>query len=448
MGNSKTDESKLMMLNETKKRESRLAELEDKINDMTELCSQLEREKVIEIVSNLRHLFTTIDRGIIRKTKQQELDYEEQAEKVSNSKDSGVNDHMTSSFGLDPIGAFEQTNNTSNSDSDYQNKESSQEPKKVPDEILEKEWQPMLNSLQNVVPLIEKVALIFAKDDDVLSNACTLFERLSKNLDQFFKQILEKIVPTLNQVFEINPHGSIINLCEYTSLIFFEEPAAQNLLLNICKTFTEKFEETNNLNIDFMDIYSPVFIEFTNTLGIIMRKRFQIFTAVLSIKNKNDGQVALILFEMLLQGLSNKQNDAVLIRTSSYFLVDYWKMAATKNPDCKNLGTHFLNKTISIILQAFFGQEIGGGDENILCYFSDILFQISKTAFPEFNNSFKEGFEVFFQASNLENLKMNKRHFETKVRLIVKERSNRNRFREHCKEWLLLSKNLVSPSAE
>ena len=51
--NSKTDESKLMMLNETKKRESRLAELEDKINDMTELCSQLEREKVIEMEKNI-----------------------------------------------------------------------------------------------------------------------------------------------------------------------------------------------------------------------------------------------------------------------------------------------------------------------------------------------------------------------------------------------------------
>lgn len=51
--NSKTDESKLLMLNETKNRESRLAELEDKINDMTELCSQLEREKVIEMEKNI-----------------------------------------------------------------------------------------------------------------------------------------------------------------------------------------------------------------------------------------------------------------------------------------------------------------------------------------------------------------------------------------------------------
>ena len=51
--NSKTDESKLMMLNETKKRESRVAQLEDKINDFTELCSQLEREKVQEMGKNI-----------------------------------------------------------------------------------------------------------------------------------------------------------------------------------------------------------------------------------------------------------------------------------------------------------------------------------------------------------------------------------------------------------
>ena len=41
------------MLNETKKRESRLAELEDKINDLTELCSQLEKEKVNEMEKNI-----------------------------------------------------------------------------------------------------------------------------------------------------------------------------------------------------------------------------------------------------------------------------------------------------------------------------------------------------------------------------------------------------------
>ena len=45
---SKTDESILAILAETKKREARVAELEDKISDLTELCAQLEKEKVSE----------------------------------------------------------------------------------------------------------------------------------------------------------------------------------------------------------------------------------------------------------------------------------------------------------------------------------------------------------------------------------------------------------------
>ena len=38
---------------ETKKREARLAELEDKISDLTELCAQLEKEKLTEQQKNI-----------------------------------------------------------------------------------------------------------------------------------------------------------------------------------------------------------------------------------------------------------------------------------------------------------------------------------------------------------------------------------------------------------
>ena len=38
---------------ETKKREARVAELEDKISDLTELCAQLEKEKIGEQQKNI-----------------------------------------------------------------------------------------------------------------------------------------------------------------------------------------------------------------------------------------------------------------------------------------------------------------------------------------------------------------------------------------------------------
>ena len=56
MYSSKTDESKLAIKAETKKKEARVAELEDKISDLTELCAQLEKEKVCEQQKNISSL--------------------------------------------------------------------------------------------------------------------------------------------------------------------------------------------------------------------------------------------------------------------------------------------------------------------------------------------------------------------------------------------------------
>jgi len=56
MYSSKTDESKLAIKAETKKKEARVAELEDKISDLTELCAQLEKEKVGEQQKNISSL--------------------------------------------------------------------------------------------------------------------------------------------------------------------------------------------------------------------------------------------------------------------------------------------------------------------------------------------------------------------------------------------------------
>ena len=172
---------------------------------------------------------------------------------------------------------------------------------------------------------------------------------------------------------------------------------------------------------------------------MIMRKRFQIFTAILSI---DDGQVANRLFEMLHLSLENEQNNFSLIRASGVFLVDYWKTAVSKHANCKGLAHHFLPRTVSIILKALFAQQT---DLNSLNYFSDILFQISKTSFPEYNQTFKEGFEAYFQHLNGrdDNLLSNRQHFQRNLTCVIKERSNRNRFREYCKEWFLLSQNLT-----
>ena len=250
------------------------------------------------------------------------------------------------------------------------------------------------------------------------------------------------------------PHSSIISLCEYTSLIFFEEQSAQDLLLSICVTISRKFSIEKQ---DFLSTNNEVFIEFLIALSTIMRKRFQIFTAILSIEN---GEVANTLFEMLHLSLEDDQNNSSLIRASGIFLVDYWKTAVQKHDSCKGLAHHFLNRTISIILNSLFANT----DINNLNYYSDILFQISKVSFPEFNSSIKMGFEAFFQQTqaqtqndnnnlNLQiqdetlNLISSKKHFERNLQSIIKERGNRNKFREYCKEWYLLSRNLVSCEA-
>ena len=168
------------------------------------------RQRVIEIVSNLRNLYTTVDRGIIRKTKEQEvIDLETGFEDYDGVND-GSTDNISSTFGLNDLS---ENSETTIAENDYY-KANATNP--VSDDVLTLEWQPMLNSLTNVIPLIEKVALVFAKDDDVLSDACTLFERLSKNLEQFFKQILHKIVPTLTRVFEIK--GALFLISKFASI--------------------------------------------------------------------------------------------------------------------------------------------------------------------------------------------------------------------------------------
>jgi len=368
----------------------------------------LNRNLVLNIVGNLRHFFTTIDRGTLRK-------YElEMAAIEKNYKEFNENGGGDNGFGLNEI--------SSNND------QSDQDALRVDDATLELEWKPLINVLQNVVPLLEKVMIVYNTDDDVIRDCSIFFDRLARNLDQFFQPILTRVVDTIIKVFQINPHKNIIELCEYTSLIHFESQAAKNLLGAICVTITERY---SNGGMSFVENNPEVCLEFCSALSMIMRKKFEIFVMILSL---NDGNAARVFFEMLLDCLKH-ETDESLVRTSSCFLSDYWRHACGKHAACKQLGVHYMNQTLNICLAAITGKCT----KVCLEYIADLLFQISKASFNEFNTAIREQFNNIF----LQNEASNANHFQRYLMQMIKERSNKHRFRENIREWSLLCREIL-----
>ena len=212
---------------------------------LQELCKEAEasgvsassKATVLRIVVNLRNLFTTIDRGVLRKMKA-EMDYVENWDGISDTEPNMAAD----------------------------------------DKTLESEWQPLLSPLGSIIPLIQNVISAFILDENIIKHACDFFHRLAINLDQFFGGILTTIQPTLSMAFEFAPHSSIIQVMEYTVLTHFENKAAQDLLVSVTGSMVKKFK---NEGEKFLGEGSEVIIDFVGSLSTIMRKRFNVFIGIL-----------------------------------------------------------------------------------------------------------------------------------------------------------------------
>jgi len=124
-----------------------------------------------------------------------------------------------------------------------------------------------------------------------------------------------------------------------------------------------------------------------------------------------------------------------LLYLSPELTCPHWRHACGKHAACKQLGVHYMNQTLNICLAAITGKCT----KVCLEYIADLLFQISKASFNEFNLAIREQFNQIF----LQNEASNANHFQRYLMQMIKERSNKHRFRENIREWSLLCREIL-----
>ena len=125
----------------------------------------------------------------------------------------------------------------------------------------------------------------------------------------------------------------------------------------------------------------------------------------------------------------------VTFSLSRFQTCSYWRHACGKHEACKQLGIHYINQTLNICIQAIAGKC----SKVCLEYIADLLFQISKSSFAEFNSAIREQFNVIFMSTDSSHVN----HFNRYLTQMIKERSNKHRFRENIREWSLLCREIL-----
>lgn len=281
--------------------------------------------------------------------------------------------------------------------------------------------QPVLVVLQQIMPIIHKVALVWVNDAVVIDAVCDVLKKAVSTLLDDCLSLMPSILNLTMLLYQTHPRVSLLDLAKQFLLLFGKDDTQVNLLRSF-------FSSMVNVTLAVCD---KGIAEQTDIVQGFLQMLAQVVKKNPLFLLHPDFHLA-ALFQCGIVALS--LHEAPTVKAAASFLVTFIKQSQDSG-DMINV----VNECGEALTEQTLRCIGGASPRGIIDHMSDILLVLNKMYFDKLCG----WMNIFLLRDNFPSPRLSREQKEHYIRLILKEKSNKYKLKELVKEFSLVCHGLM-----